>query len=109
MVRKNWNWKGNGNSIELHEAGGGKTVLFLHLSEPPAPAVGARVGRGEVVGKSGNTGHSFAPHLHYQLMSGQKILDPFAVQETYRKKLTEKEKATFATEMARLDHLLDVK
>jgi murein DD-endopeptidase MepM/ murein hydrolase activator NlpD len=110
VVKKNWNWKGNGNSIELHESGGhGWTVLFLHLSEPPALPIGAHVSRGEVVGKSGNTGHSFAPHLHYQLMAGQKILDPFAVQETTRKKLPEKEKAAFAKEMARLDHLLDLK
>jgi murein DD-endopeptidase MepM/ murein hydrolase activator NlpD len=110
VVKKNWNWKGNGNSIELHESGGhGWTALFLHLSEPPAAAVGAHVSRGEVVGKSGNTGHSFAPHLHYQLMSGQKVLDPFAVQETYRKKLPEKEKGALAKEMERLDHLLDLK
>jgi len=110
VVRKNWNWKGNGNSVELHESGGhGWTVLFLHLSEPSPLATGAHVSRGEVVGKSGNTGHSFAPHLHYQLMAGQKILDPFAVQETTRKKLPEKEKAAFAAEMAKLDHLLDLK
>jgi murein DD-endopeptidase MepM/ murein hydrolase activator NlpD len=79
------------------------------LSEPPASALGARVSRGEVVGKSGNTGHSFAPHLHYQLMSGQKILDPFTVQETSRKKLSEKEKTAFSAEIVRLDHLLDLK
>ncbi|MGZ3407508.1 MAG: M23 family metallopeptidase, partial [Polyangia bacterium] len=109
VVRKNWNWKGNGNSIELHESGHGWTVLFLHLSEPSPLPSGAHVSRGEVVGKSGNTGHSFAPHLHYQLMAGQKILDPFAVQETSRKKLPEKEKAAFSTEMTRLDHLLDLK
>ncbi len=110
VVRKNWNWKGNGNSIELHESGGhGWTVLFLHLSEPSPLAAGAHVSRGEVVGKSGNTGHSFAPHLHYQLMAGEKILDPFAVQETTRKKLPEKERAAFTAEMTRLDHLLDSK
>jgi murein DD-endopeptidase len=110
VVRKNWNWKGNGNSIELRESGGhGWTALFLHLSEPPALAAGAHVSRGELVGKSGNTGHSFAPHLHYQLMAGTRILDPFAVQETTRKKLPEKEKAAFGAEMTRLDHLLDLK
>jgi murein DD-endopeptidase MepM/ murein hydrolase activator NlpD len=110
VVRKNWNWKGNGNSIELHESGGhGWTALFLHLSEPPALAAGAHVSRGEVVGKSGNTGHSFAPHLHYQLMAGTRILDPFAVQETTRKKLPEKEKAAFTAEMTKLDRLLDLK
>ena len=110
VVRKNWNWKGNGNSIELHESGGhGWTALFLHLSEPPPLAIGAHVSRGEVVGKSGNTGHSFAPHLHYQLMAGQKILDPFAVQETTRRKLPDKDKAAFTAETARLGHLLDLK
>jgi murein DD-endopeptidase len=110
VVKKNWNWKGNGNSIELREVGGkGWTVMFLHLSEPPSLGVGARVSRGEVVGKSGNTGHSFAPHLHYQLMAGQKILDPFAVQETHRKKLPESAKGAFGDEVAKLDRLLDLK
>jgi murein DD-endopeptidase len=109
VAKKNWNWKGNGNDIELHESGGkGWTAMFLHLSEPPTLAVGAHVGRGEVVGKSGNTGHSFAPHLHYQLMSGTKVLDPFAVQETHRKKLPESAKTAFTAEVTRLDHLLDL-
>jgi murein DD-endopeptidase MepM/ murein hydrolase activator NlpD len=108
VVKKNWNFRGNGNSIELHESGGhGWTVMFLHLAEPPSLAVGAHVSRGEVVGKSGNTGHSFAPHLHYQLMAGTKILDPFAVQETVHRKLPEGQKKGFGDEQQRLDHLLD--
>jgi murein DD-endopeptidase len=108
VVRKNWHFSGNGNSIELRESGGhGWTVMFLHLAEPSSLAVGAHVSRGEVVGKSGNTGHSFAPHLHYQLMAGQKILDPFAVQETSHRKLPEAQKKGFAEEQQRLDHLLD--
>jgi murein DD-endopeptidase len=110
VAKKNWNFKGNGNSIELHEAGGhGWTVMFLHLAEPPSIAVGAHVSRGEVVGKSGNTGHSFAPHLHYQLMAGTKILDPFAVQETYHRKLPDAQKKAFADERDKLDRLLDEK
>jgi murein DD-endopeptidase MepM/ murein hydrolase activator NlpD len=109
VVKKNWNWKGNGNSIELRESGGhGWTAMFLHLMEPPSVAAGARLSRGQVVGKSGNTGHSFAPHLHFQLMAGQKILDPFAVQETHRKKLPETAKGAFLAEAARLEHLLDL-
>jgi murein DD-endopeptidase MepM/ murein hydrolase activator NlpD len=108
VVKKNWNFRGNGNSIELRESGGhGWTVMFLHLAEPPSLAVGAHVSRGEVVGKSGNTGHSFAPHLHYQLMAGQKILDPFAVQETFHRKLPDAQKKAFVEEQQRLDHLLD--
>jgi murein DD-endopeptidase MepM/ murein hydrolase activator NlpD len=108
VVKKNWNFRGNGNSIELHESGGhGWTVMFLHLAEPPSLAVGAHVSRGELVGKSGNTGHSFAPHLHYQLMAGSKILDPFSVQETFHRKLPDGQKKAFAAEEQRLDHLLD--
>jgi murein DD-endopeptidase MepM/ murein hydrolase activator NlpD len=107
VVRKNWHFRGNGNSLELHEVGGrGVTALFLHLAEPPSVAVGARVARGQVVGQSGNTGHSFAPHLHFQLMQGQKVLDPFATLPAHRRKLPARDQALFATEMARLDTLL---
>src|SRR5262249_34737455 len=35
VTKKNWNWKGNGNSVELRESGGrGYTAIFLHLSQP---------------------------------------------------------------------------
>jgi murein DD-endopeptidase MepM/ murein hydrolase activator NlpD len=64
------------------------------------------VARGQVVAKSGNTGHSFAPHLHFQLMQAQKVLDPFAALPTHRRRLPARDKALFATEMARLDRLL---
>ncbi|HEY3357932.1 MAG TPA: M23 family metallopeptidase [Polyangia bacterium] len=107
VVRTNWHFKGNGNSLDLQEVGGwGVTALFLHLAEPPSVAVGAQVTRGQVVAKSGNTGHSFAPHLHYQIMHGPKVLDPFAALPTHRRKLEAGDKAPFATEMARLDQLL---
>ncbi|NJK89443.1 MAG: M23 family metallopeptidase [Myxococcales bacterium] len=41
-------------------------ALFLHLSETNVRS-GDRVARGEVLGLTGNTGRSTAPHLHYQL------------------------------------------
>jgi murein DD-endopeptidase MepM/ murein hydrolase activator NlpD len=108
VVRRNWNWKSNGNCLELRERGGRRTAIFLHLAEPPAVPNGARVARGEVVAKAGNTGHSFAPHVHYQLMAGDKVLDPFAVQETYRRSLAQPDAALFAAEVSRLDRLLDL-
>jgi len=80
VSRKTWNFRGNGNSIELKESGGKhRTAMFLHLSEIAGDVKpGVTVSRGQVIGKSGNTGHSFAPHLHYQLQTGdRKILDPF--------------------------------
>lgn len=110
ITRKNWNFRGNGNSIEL--AGpGGKTALFLHLNElPPSVRVGRRVVTGEVLAASGNTGRSFAPHLHYQLMQGSaKVLDPFDVHENYRKALSPTDLPAFQAEMQRLDALFPAK
>ena len=109
VQRKNWNFKMNGNSLEIKELGGGKTAMFLHLSEVPAGIhVGDKVSRGAVVAMSGNTGHSFAPHLHYQLMSGNTVLDPFAVHKTVRRSLPASSKEAFDGEVKRLDSLIDV-
>lgn len=110
ITRKNWNFRANGNSIELVGAGG-KTAMFLHLNEVPTTLkVGQRVVTGETLAQSGNTGRSFAPHLHYQLMqSGGKVLDPFDVHESYRKAISPTDLTAFQTEMRRLDALFPAK
>jgi murein DD-endopeptidase MepM/ murein hydrolase activator NlpD len=108
--RKTWNFKGNGNSIELKETGGKhRTALFLHLSEiAPEVKPGATVSRGQVIAKSGNTGHSFAPHLHYQLQTSDgKILDPFSSFETDRRALPADQKAAFSEAIQKFDPLLE--
>jgi murein DD-endopeptidase len=110
VERKNWNFKGNGNSIEMRENGGKhRTALFLHLSEiAPEVKPGATVSRGQVIAKSGNTGHSFAPHLHYQLQAPDgKILDPFASFDTDRRALPSEQKAAFEETIHKLDPLLE--
>ncbi|MFT3706979.1 MAG: M23 family metallopeptidase [Archangium sp.] len=104
VVRKNWNFRGNGNSVELQEVGGkGRTALFLHLSEvPKSLEAGQKVKKGEVIAKSGNTGHSFAPHLHYQLMLGDKVIDPFESHQTTRISLAKAEVPAFEKRKAEL-------
>jgi murein DD-endopeptidase MepM/ murein hydrolase activator NlpD len=107
ITRRNWNWRYNGNSIELSD-GRGRKALFLHLDELPQDIkVGTRVRAGQVIARSGNSGRSFAPHLHYQLMQGDsKVLDPFDIHKTFRRSLSAGTRAAFDTEVRRLDGLL---
>jgi murein DD-endopeptidase len=109
VARRTWSFAMNGNCLDLREEGGaGRSVYLLHLSElPPDLHVGDHVKKGTVVARSGNSGHSFAPHLHYQLMSAAgRVLDPFAAQATTRRALTAAQRAAFDVEVGRLDGLL---
>ncbi len=110
VARRNWNFRSNGNCLELHERGGeGRTIYFLHLSEVAADLrPGDRVKKGQVVARSGNTGRSFAPHLHYQLMSrAGRVLDPFVSQASARRALPDTHRAAFDAEATRMAGLLD--
>lgn len=108
VTRKNWNFRGNGNAVEVQESGGqGRTALFLHLSElPKSLMVGQRIKRGETFAKSGNSGRSFAPHLHYQLMSGSKVIDPFSSHKTTRLSLPAGDRPAFEKRVAELKALI---
>lgn len=104
VVRRNWNFARNGNCLELRDPASGRRALFLHLeSVPREMAAGRGVKKGEVVATSGNSGRSFAPHLHYQLEDAAgRVLDPFEVHETVRRGLAPPERAAFEVERARL-------
>ena len=105
ITRKTWHFRSNGNSLEVVESGGkGRHALFLHLSEVPGSLQpGQRVKRGQVIAQSGNTGHSFAPHLHYQLMSASgTVLDPFESHATQRGAVAEAERMRFDKEVKKL-------
>jgi len=56
---------GFGNHIKI-DHGLGYTTLFAHLSKLKVKH-GQKVKRGEMIGYSGNTGRSTAPHLHYEI------------------------------------------
>jgi murein DD-endopeptidase MepM/ murein hydrolase activator NlpD len=78
-------------------------AIFLHLSELPRTlAVGTKVKKGEVIAHSGNSGHSFAPHLHYQLMSvSDRVLDPFDVHATRKVNLAAVDRSALAEQVAK--------
>jgi len=109
ITRKNWFFRGNGNSLEVTEAGAPHLkAIFLHLSELPRTlTVGTKVKKGEVIAHSGNSGHSFAPHLHYQLMSASdRVLDPFDVHATKRVSLGPAERVGLTEQVAKLRSLM---
>ncbi|MHB8879032.1 MAG: M23 family metallopeptidase [Myxococcaceae bacterium] len=109
ITRRTWSFRGNGNCFELAESGGARrSALYLHLSELPKDLqAGRRVKKGEVLASSGNTGHSYAPHLHYQLMSpGGEVLDPFESHRTYHKKIAPGAQAGLGEAVRRFDTLM---
>lgn len=56
---------GFGKVIKI-DHGYGYTTLFAHLSNYNVEK-GQKVKRGDIIGRSGNTGRSTAPHLHYEV------------------------------------------
>ncbi len=108
ITRRNWHFGVNGNCIEVVDAKTGRHAIFLHLeSVPKEMQPGRKVTRGEVVARSGNSGHSTAPHLHYQLEAPDgRILDPFAVLATRKVALEGSARAAFEGERSRLDPML---
>ena len=65
IVKRAYYAGGFGNHIKL-DHGNGYTTLFAHLSKIKVKH-GQKVSRGEIIGLTGNTGRSTAPHLHYEI------------------------------------------
>ena len=65
VVKRAYYAGGFGNHIKL-DHGNGYTTLFAHLSKIKVKH-GQEVKRGEIIGLTGNTGRSTAPHLHYEI------------------------------------------
>ncbi len=74
VVRADNNASGYGNHIVIRH-GYGYETLYAHLSKYKAKK-GQRVKRGDVIGYVGSTGRSEAPHLHYEVHKGGKVVNP---------------------------------
>jgi murein DD-endopeptidase MepM/ murein hydrolase activator NlpD len=78
---------GYGNWIRIDHQGKLSTV-YGHLSSfAPGIQEGARVSQGELIGFVGNTGRSTGAHLHFEILSNGKAVDPLAYPELKRPQL----------------------
>jgi murein DD-endopeptidase MepM/ murein hydrolase activator NlpD len=68
---------GFGNLIIL-DHGRGYQTYYAHLSKiRKGLKAGVHVARGDMIGLVGSTGHSTAPHLHFETRKDARYLDPF--------------------------------
>jgi len=64
----------DGNHVVL-DLGNSFRAFYAHMQKGSITVQpGARVKRGQVLGKLGNTGNSSAPHLHFHVMDGPSVL-----------------------------------
>lgn len=62
------NQRGGGGIMTVLRNDAGSHWIFAHLSSNDEAPVGKRVKRGDIIGKTGNTGTSTGPHLHLGLV-----------------------------------------
>jgi hypothetical protein len=62
-----------GNCVII-DHGNSEYSVMMHLQQGSVTVkVGERVAAGQVIGRLGNAGNAFGPHLHYQLQSGPRL------------------------------------
>lgn len=65
---------GYGTTIVI-DHGNGRQTRYAHLSAADV-AVGQTVATGQVIGKTGNSGRSTGPHLHFEVTQDGRPVDP---------------------------------
>ena len=65
LISKNSGWNGGYGKYIAEQCDAGGQTAYGHMSNATA-AAGTRVGAGDLIGYSGNTGNSTGPHLHFE-------------------------------------------
>jgi murein DD-endopeptidase len=104
--RVNWARRRNGQCIEVMYDDG-RLGRFLHLSRVEAAVQrGAHLAAQTSLGQVGNTGHSNAPHLHYEVWLGGRPVEPLDAHGRSTAALTGAELQGFAVQRAAYDRAL---
>ncbi len=73
-IRTAENGSGYGNHVVIYH-GFGYSSLYAHMSKMSVQT-GKKVKRGELIGYVGSTGTSTAPHVHYEVIKGDRKINP---------------------------------
>lgn len=68
-------WLGSYGKVVILTHGNGYQTMYAHLSQIYVRK-GMWVSRGRTLGRSGNTGYSFGPHLHFEITRYGKNINP---------------------------------
>jgi murein DD-endopeptidase MepM/ murein hydrolase activator NlpD len=74
VIHAGWDASGYGNMVMIDHGNGFKT-LYGHLSVVSV-INGQHVGKGDVIGRMGSTGHSTGPHTHFEIYQNGVRVNP---------------------------------
>ncbi|WP_036591507.1 peptidoglycan DD-metalloendopeptidase family protein [Oceanospirillum maris] len=97
VVKRIGNHPYAGKYVEI-EHGGSYTTRHLHLSKVLVRQ-GSKVKRGQQIAKSGNTGRSTGPHLHFELHINGKPVNPLTADIPTAARVPSKEFTLFEQEV----------
>lgn len=67
-----------GNWVVTRSPGGSGAIIKYMHHERNLASMGTMVNKGQEIARTGNTGRSTGPHLHFQVEAGGKAVDPMA-------------------------------
>ena len=94
-----------GNYVRIRHAGSYKTAYAHMKGIAKGVRKGAKVRQGQVIGYVGTTGRSTGPHLHYEVISNGKQVNPLSVKLPAGEKLKKTDLANFENARAKADSL----
>lgn len=97
---------GYGRRVEI-EHNHGYVTTYNHMSAfGPGIATGTRVRQGQIIGRLGSTGLSTGPHLHYEVMINERMVDPLGIKLPKGRELAGRPLANFKRERDQIDQVL---
>ncbi len=105
VVEKAGPFSSYGNYIRIRHSGGMETA-YAHMSRyASGMRAGKRVRQGEVIGYVGTTGRSTGAHLHYEILVGNRQVNPSDVKLPTGIELVSADRKRFKSEVARIQAL----